>query len=896
MNNKLKSIFEQKFRVPKLNVKLAVRSALLQVLHENKQVNITTLVSPTGFGKSTLMSQYYQQLSEQDHKVAWIALDSSDNEANQFINLLCHALVYIDVSDEGLIHRANNRSAKKDLTICYQDLLTTIEQSKQQIFVMLDDFHFIHDDLTLTFIDRLLHYCPNNFHVIITSQVQPNLSLSAFYAKGSLFSLTDNELKFSLDETHYLLGKYVNEHLLKQLYQQTEGWPVALQLLRLWYQQHQNEEKENVVINNVATLTSYIKEQVFEKFDQNIKEFLVKTAILDRFDVELANYICDINNSAEIIAKIKEYQSFVIILDNNNYSFRYHHLFSDFLKQTLFYEIGEQGCNALRSKAANWYAMNNHLNEAINQCVKAKNIKLAAQLIGQVGSWELVLIKGIGYVESILSHFSTKDITQYPTIGLLQSYFLLKCGQVLASKEQYHISEQRHKDLLELGEVSGATQRDFSVLHVLVEIYLDEIIRDDEFELIHHSLSLLEKNDHLARGTILAAIAVLYNQSGKFELAEQISCNSMQEMPLANCWVGVNYTSLHQGHSLAYRGHLADALALFNKASELAEQHFGIDSGLRSMAMCLTADIYYQMGLLAKAKELLEQGISSLESKDSWYDIYSVTFKLAIDIALSEHDRTACSDYLYRANKIVQTRKLWRLERLMDVFALKVALHFDDDVAYKRLNNKIIREDYWQQELYMWKAKLEYHATQALYFLNKNTANKALFHCEKLATIAIASKQLIETSKAKIIAALAYSTLEKYNKAFDELAQACRECSQFKIKQVFFEVPPRIEALLRKFKKQRENLLSQEELYFIGEILHSFSENIQHTESLGIALSNREQQLVPLLVQGMSNKEIASNLGVSDNTVKFHLKNLFSKIGVTNRSEAAYYFVEHRFT
>lgn len=884
-------ILEQKFRVPEQRVKLADRKHLLNQLSINQHTALSTVVSPAGFGKSTLMAQHLKRLNqEENNKVVWIALDASDNEANQFFSLLCHALVYIKVADKSLIARANNSSAKTDLVSFSQDILNIIQKSNHQIFLLFDDFHFISEPTILAFIDRLLQYCPTHLHLIITSRVQPILKLSSLYAQGLLFRLNYEELKFSLDESNSLLSEFVNDDQLELLYQQTEGWPVALQLLRLWYQQNPNKDPTSILTNNIDTLTSYMKEQVFEKFSLPTQKFLLKTSFLDRFDIELANYVCGIDNSAEIISNINEHQSLIISLDQDNTSFRYHHLFSDFLQQTFIARVGENQCNELRSKAALWFADKNHLSEAVSQCVRSKNITLATQLIAKAGGWEMIMSKGIGYVESLLSHFSKKDITQSPTLGLLQCYFQLKLGQVVLAEEQYQIAELIHQDLCKSGNGSDASLRDFLVIKFLVKIYLDQIIEPNDLKEVNHAINSLELNDHLAIGTLLALKALIYNLTAQFEKAEQTAINCSREMQLANCWVGVNYITFHHGQSLAYRGHLEKALALFDNASQLAKEHLGMDSGLQSMAMCLTAEVYYQMGKLDEAKILLEQGITALERRDCWYDIYVVTFKLAIYLALDDNNKPTCDDYLLRGKKIAIKRKLWRLEMLLDVLEQKAALHFNNHDLFDQLNNKIIREKYWSEELYLWKVKEEYHATQAILFLQKNASSKALFHTEKLLTICIPSKQIIYISKAKIIQALAYSSTNNNNKAFKVLSEVIIDCAKYKIKQVFYEVPESIESLLLKFKKHSGNSLKKRELDFINEVIHGFKNN-NKSALTKLGLSHREQQLIPLLIQGQSNKQMSVTLGISDNTVKFHLKNLFPKINVHNRNEATVYFL-----
>lgn len=886
------AILEQKFHLPEPRVKLARRHHLLNKLTANEHTSLITIVSPAGFGKSTLMAQYLKQLKHNEqNKTVWIALDASDNEPNQFFSLLCHALVFINVADKSLITRAHNSSAKNDHITFNQDILNVIQQSEQHVYILFDDFHLISDPLILEFINRLIHYSPKQLHIVITSRVLPALELSHLYVQGLLISLNAEDLKFSMKETESLLNEYVNSEQLVTIHQETEGWPVALQLIRLWHQQNPNIKLPNLLTNNIDTLTSYMQEQILDKFDLQTQNFLLNTAFLDRFDIDLANYICDIDYGAQIIANINAYQSLIISLDANSTSFRYHHLFSDFLQQTLVARVGEKQCNELRCKAALWFANKNHLNEAVSQCVRAKNTTLAAKLIASSGGWEMIMTKGIGYVESLLTHFKKGQITNSPTLGLLQCYFYIKFGQVLLAEEQFKIAQAIHQDHIKSGTDSDASQRDFIVIELLLKLYLDQLTDINMLKEVTNAIQYLEKDDHLARGTLLALETLIYNQNGQFKLSEEIAIKCSREMQLANCWVGVNYITLHHGQSLAYRGHLEDAIILFNNASELAQKHLGLDSGLQSMARCLKADILYQMKELDSAKELLEQGITALELRDSWYEIYSVTFKLAINLAIAENDKTLCDNYIFRGRKIVVQRKLWRLAMLLDVLELKIALHFNETSLFEQLNNKIIREKYWVEELFLWKAKTEYHFILAVYFLQKNSSTKALFHADKMIKVCKNNEQLIDITRAKIIQALAYYISNNTDKSFKILTEVCSYCIKYKIKQVFFEVPASIESLLIKFRKHLNTLtLTTNDLNFINDILHLYKHDNDAIFSK-FNLSHREQQLIPLLIQGQSNKKMSITLGISENTIKFHLKNLFTKIDIHSRNEATVFFL-----
>ncbi|NRA70908.1 MAG: hypothetical protein HRU24_07785 [Gammaproteobacteria bacterium] len=881
------AILEQKFKPPQQWVKITQRLSLLDLLMANQHVKLTTLISPAGFGKSTLLAQFLMNLEQKsDNKVVWVSLDPSDDEPNQFINLLSHALFYHGLVDQSFITKANSLSASRDFETWRHQVIQALINSQPQLYLFFDDFQFISNPVITQFIDFLTQYSDNNVHIVISSRIQPLLSTSHLMVTGKWLNIGYDQLTFSALECQDLLKNAYSVEQIDELFSRTEGWPVAIQLVLLWQQQHPNDNIAQLLTTNTETLNDYMSQQIFATLSPEIKNFLIKTAFLDRFDIELANYVCEIENSRQILEQLRGHQSLVIPLDIGATYFRYHHLFSDFLQLTSLSQLGQTSSNALRCRAAVYYAKQLHLNEAVGQCIRAKNPSLAIELINQSNGWEMILMRGIGFVESLLANFNQEQLTNSPSLGLMQSYLSLKLGNVAMANQQLAIAKAVYVEQLNEPELSGITERDLLLMDIINETYLDHAIKQSTITSLTHNLDQLAEHDHLARGIIFACLALIYNQLGEFANAQPMAEYGEQEMRLANCWVGLSYSQIHHAQSLAYRGLSQQAQQQFKQASELAQQHLGIDNGLKSMIHCLMAELHYHQHQHGQAQQLLNQEIAILEDKDCWHDIYAVSFKLAINLAIAQQDQLLAVQFLARGYQVAQQRDLSRLSKLLDVLKLKISIIFNDIDQFNQTNSLIIREQYWQEPTAMWQIITEYYWVMTLHYLSKNISNQCLNYCKKLAELASRTQQNIYIIRVHSVEALLLWQAKKIPQAIDKLQIVLPIAQQHGITTVFFELPPLIGRLLAELKQQAKTLtLAQSQINFIDTLLEQLQQQ-QLSDFDKLGLSQREQQIAPYLITGMTNKQISLQLGISDNTVKFHLKNLFVKLNVTNRNEA----------
>lgn len=882
------SILLQKFRPPSQQIKLCERTDLINKVAHHAKTSLCLLNGPAGFGKSTLLIQYLDDwLTNQTNdnaKAIWISLDANDNEANQFFRLISHALVHFKQADPSLINHANIAASSRSITQFSKEIMSLITKIISPLLIVFDDFHFIDQPLVLEFISQLQLYKHNQTQLLIGSRNQPATIISDLFAKGAVFEINAKQLKFTFAETERVMADVLSKSQISEFYHRAEGWPVAIQMARLWCEQHNNSEVVDLLNLNIDVLSRYFSDQVFSRFNEDVKTVLLSTSFLSRFDVYIADEICQTQNSHQLFAGLSDYQALIIPLDTQGKSFRYHYLFSDFLQQTLLFQKGEPYLQMLRCRAANAYFKKNELLEAICHCVRAQNISLAIKLLNDAGSWSLIMTQGIGIIESVLNQFSDDTIQKSPTLGLIKSYMYLKFGQLQQAKNYFEVAHQIHLDSQHTQLGSDSSDRDFIVMEQVLQCYLDKEMDERFIKRNNKALGKISEDDHIAKGTLLALQILALNQVGQFDEAEKMAQLCLIEMRVSQCWVGVNYALFHHGLSLMYQGRISEAMSMFSDTSNMAKAHFGLDSGLLHMADCFCAYLYYIQNDLVKAQQLLDSGMKVLEQRDCWVELYYICYHLAVHLALAKNNFDLALSHINRGLKVASHRHLPRLDWFLEVLELKI------HIAAKSTPNSIstwVALTRKPRESNFWLPDIMLLLTLANYYLDKNDNTNAIKLSEKALKYASSINLLAYVVKAKSLLSLAHINKGDEKLGFKLLQDAIHLSASHNLQRIFLDLPQSIESSLMKLKSNQSNyLLSLSEHQFISNILLAMQNN-QTPSMLNIILSHREHQIAQLLTIGKTNKEIALDLGISTNTVKFHLKNVFQKLGVKNRAQAS---------
>ncbi|MHB8596880.1 MAG: helix-turn-helix transcriptional regulator [Ktedonobacteraceae bacterium] len=368
-----------KLHLPSLSNHLVSRPRLTIQLNGVLQRKFTFISAPAGYGKTTLLCEWFASLSQTDlHDMprAWVSLDEGDYDPARFWSYILMALdqIHAGMSEQALtlLHSPQPPSIETILTTQINVLLTI----QRDFVLVLDDYHVIatqsiHHDLAF-----LLEHMPPQMHIILLSRSYPPFSLSRLRTHRQVVELHATDLHFTTQEVAKFIKEAVRLNIsmedIATLEMQTEGWAAGLQLAALSLQERKPTRISQVpssLVHYHNYIFDYLADEVFLRQPEHIQTFLLQTSILDRLNGSLCDAVTGNSNSQLLLKQMKQAGVFLVSLDEDDQQYRYHHLFAEFLrsrlKEKVCQDTDETSLAILHHRASVWYQQHGQMAEAI---------------------------------------------------------------------------------------------------------------------------------------------------------------------------------------------------------------------------------------------------------------------------------------------------------------------------------------------------------------------------------------------------------------------------------------------------------------------------------------------------------------------------------------------------
>lgn len=410
------TLLTTKLYIPSPRPSLVPRPRLIERLDEGLRLGhkFTLVSAPAGFGKTTCISEWVNTL---DCPVTWLSLDPADNDPGRFFAYFIAALQKIDENlgceIEGVLRSGQLPPDEVISTILINDIL----KLEGRFLLVMDDFQVIQDDLILRVLEKLVANLfqtnlPQPLHLVLLSREDPSLPLARLRANNQLTEIRAGDLRFAeRDAARFLnevMGLSLSQADIAVLEERTEGWIVGLQLAAIALKSAASGREQMDPSEFIATLSgshryilSYLTEQVLDRQPEEIRRFLLQTAILDRLNGDLCNAvrfgIAETPSNSEGIAvtghtdshamleRLLNANLFLIPLDDEQRWYRYHHLFADLLRGLKNTLQGDKTAE-LHRRASHWYAQagdggGTFVSEAIQHALAAADYAMAVDLL-----------------------------------------------------------------------------------------------------------------------------------------------------------------------------------------------------------------------------------------------------------------------------------------------------------------------------------------------------------------------------------------------------------------------------------------------------------------------------------------------------------------------------------
>lgn len=868
-----------KLAPPEQRITVASFDTLLVRLDESLSRSVSVIVSPPGFGKTTLLTHWWRVLEARpDVYACWLTLDEIDSEVSRFMAGVILSVARAGVDVGHLEVAARQLAIDPNVRPIALALLEAIGRSGRRTVLILDDFHRVRSQAVDDLVETLIEHNHGELHLVVSGRCRPAFHVSALLARGMVTLFDAGDLAMSLEQASQVLGVEVSPADLALLHARTEGWAVALQLARLWLDRGRRKPESLKDFSGRTTeMMDYLAEQIVADLSEDLREFLLDTAILERFNAPLADAVRDRSDSEALLERLAHFDALLVPLDDTREWFRYHLLFADFLCQRLK-RGSAQSVVALRRRAAIALAAIGELPEAVQHAISADDTALAVTLTQQAGGWELILRKGIGYVRSVLKCFSELTIRSEPTLQLTQAYLDIKLGHFDAARELLALS------ITMLDTAEPRIRRDFNIVQALWNGYVDNVAVVGWNEKIETYISELEPSDHLGRGTLNCERAAAALRRGSPECAEAESRRAIHNMRAAGSMLGLNYAFLHLAQSQLLCGRLREAEALFREALVMAEDNFGADSGLKALCNSFVGYCLYMKGDVVGSRPL----VGSLgETTDGWLEVFATAYEVRAREAFVRGGLEEAISIVTKATRLAQERKLEQLGQLAVAWRVELlalaGLHLDAKREANAAGIFLAAEKNGPCN-FRWRVRLAATLAVGRLLAGSGTTGQALHLIDGARAEFRAAKLMLPAYRLDALGIVILNRGGSTEEALLRLQALLNYIEAEGAIGILLEQGRPIESLLHAaLRRNRELVLSGAQRDLIANALA-----LLHAAYPGHhdGFSSRELEVLRELCSGRSNKAIGQFLDLSENTVKYHLKRIFRKLGADSRTGA----------
>lgn len=903
-----------KFTIPPLRSMLLHRSHLLEVLEQSRSIPLTLLSASAGFGKTTLLSAWASQSTSQ---VAWLTLDTQDNDPAHFWTYVIAALRKagspVGEATLAMLHSPQPSKLPGTLTPLINELATLAQDTA----LILDDYHVIREPAIHESLQFVLDHLPSCLHVLLASRSDPPLSLARLRARGQMVEICEMDLRLHGGEVAEFLkevmGLSLSAEEISRLELRTEGWIAGLQLAALSLRRHADVPAFlQVFTGSQRLILDYGQEEILVPLPQDQQRFLLYTSVLDRMNAEVCQRLSGEPASQQMLEALERAHLFLVPLDEERRWYRYHALFREGLQARLQATQPEQ-VPRLHREAALWYQQQGWLHEAISHARASQDFWFVAELLeGCVERLHLqgefkTLLAWIKLLPQEVLHAHPRLATSYLlafnmlspfTDGEEQEYLnLLWAGveQMLRSEDQTTLAKVERDRLyhrmriLQLWGLGKQALSDGNVeqLNSLVES-LQHLSLDDDAVWRQQLGGSVAMATRLA-GNFPAMVATLQEMRKRTRMAQ----DRYQEVQ--TLW-GLIGALIALGQLSQARDHCQDLDQLVNR--------LGGPLPVAAYPDLFQAQLAYEWNELELANRKALIAIEKT-APEQYLDILMGAYEVTTRCCLARHDLAGAEHAV---------REMGRLNKNAGVPLFRPAIE-SLQVQLWLAQGNVTRAVEWAEHAPYHREVPRYsHENASLALVRVFLAERRYPQASQLlAALLGAAEQVRRVGSTIAILALHVAALQASgatHEALGVLDRLLTEAEPEGYLRVFLDagepmhqalqawlaishrqqhrVSPALvsytQTLLDGFASEQHQYAGEETMVFGAPLLsHPPS---QAVPPLPDPLTPREQEVLYLLAQGASNQEIANRLVVSLRTAKKHVGNLLLKLEAQNRTHA----------
>lgn len=874
-------ILRTKLFVPPIRPSLVERQRLLTKLENGRSRKLTIVSAPAGFGKTTLVTRWIQQ-----HRAVWLSLDAEDNDLSRFVTYVIATLQQVDSAVGQQILTLLQANPNTDPTQISTILLNDLSYLDETVVLVLDDFHLIEHTAIHDLLAFWLTHLPPQLHLVITSRADLPFSIAKLRVRQQVTEIRQADLRFTLEETAVFLNEQMGLDLtaddLSAVEARTEGWIASLQLAALSLNQQDSTTKAQFIEQFSGSnryVMDYLVDEILNQLTPEARQFLIETAVFDRFCAQLCDAICQTTDAQQTIDALLQANLLIIPLDDQQHWLRYHHLFADFL-QSRFLQQPEQQQITLRQRAVAWFASQNLLDEAIAHALAIADFGKASHLMASYSA-DLLVRGEVSKLLHWISLLPAVEVKANTRLAIFYGWALLFTGQFTAVSQL----------IAELEGVAGTPDWPLPTYLAVMKGFL--ATRNGRFAegiaITEEALLQLEQIKHKDDMQAIMVGAAEINLADSYMLTDQFdkAYQQYQTAVTVNRETGNILAGLGAVKALAdltiAKGQLHKAKAILQQGMQMArywEERLPIP-GTKLLAVApLQATLgllHYQWNDLATAKPLIEEAA----------ELYK------LGGAVNEAEGLAALIHLRWAEG-----NLLAVNHLLEQLRL-LAEHHPHDYTQQRIECAVIE---WKIRLLKADAQWHYYHRDiedwvhnqtlsdesppyvnefffytyavALLYLGQSEQLLPLLH--RLQRVADASHRFGDLARLQMMQLVMFAQNKNTAVSLEILATLVKLTEPEGYIRLFVDEGEIVAKLLHQLPVTA----------YRNQLLGHFPTAKTAAQALVEPLSDRELEVLVFIANGATNQQIADQLVIAKSTAKKHVSNIIGKLGVENRTAA----------
>lgn len=853
--------------------------------------SVALVCAPAGYGKSTLMSCWHEILGQEGQACAWLSLDPDDDDSARLMHHLVAAYQSVDPvlgrGAQGELAAGLSGSAKPAL----ESLAADLDGIDRRTVLFLDDLHFLSAPEALDIVSWLLNYAPRRCQFVVGCREQPRVPLSGLRVRRRLVEFGHRDLQFSTEETARFcesrLGQPLPVAALDRLVRKTEGWPAALELATLVLR---SEADRAAVIEGFTGkdrgLMDYLGEVVFSNLDPRFRSFVLRVAQFDRVSPGLAAAVTGEADAPGLLARACSANLLLQPLGRSGEMYRFHALAAEYLRERFRFEGGDPAATLLRG--AQWLHRNGDIEDAINTAVRAEAWETATRWVAEAVK-PLVYLRGQHHtILRWMQRLPEEWVDRFPTIRIHYAHALAFSPQQREVEIQIHRLERIRGAMLQDPGADRMVAREIECA-VQMQKALALALFDEGAQARVAAASWLDRWPEAPlhwRGTVSNVLILGLKTSSEIDAGLQWAGRTRSLSLQAESWYSAAWTEYLTALLYLKRGAYFEARQAAQAGLDVLDRHLEGHPSQAAYFHAVLATVAYEFDELERCAGHVERCMPRV-AEYGQADAVLMAFLTQAKLERSLRGEAAGLDKLREGQELGARRGFSRVT--ISLAAAECSWHGGAG-RYDEARRIAVRHGF--DRLPEAGGGADLHAEKSFLVASRYLLRHAAARVVALIDEPIRRCHGLGLYRRQVELLLIKAMALRHDGRPDAAAQCLEEALRISAPRNYYRtILDEAPDLLSLFDRiDADALRDSEAAPLLRRLLRAVrngpvSESAANT-GMTEDLSKRELAIIRRLESDLSNREIAEALFISEGTLKWHLHNIYGKLGVKNRSGA----------